>query len=68
MSHQKGSIPHADKFYLNIDRESLLECGALLPPSFVIASVHLICEGNLLAIPPGQQAHLRPIRLHLTQI
>jgi hypothetical protein len=54
---KEGSIPHADKFYLNIDRESLLEYNAWCP-NLVIATVQLICEGNLLAVPRGEQAHL----------
>ena len=60
---RKGSIPHADKLDLNIHRESLLERIALLPPSFVIATEHLIREGNLLVVPRGDQAHLEPIGL-----
>ena len=50
---EKGVYHTPTKFYLNINRKSLLECGALFPPGFVIATVHLICEGNLLAIPRG---------------
>ena len=56
--HWKRSIPHADKFYLNIHRESFLECGALIPPSLILASVHLVCEGNLLVVPSREQPHL----------
>lgn len=61
------SIPYADKIYLNIHREGLLECVALLPPNYVLASKHLVCKGNLLVVPRGEQAHLRPIRLHSTK-
>jgi hypothetical protein len=52
------SIPYADKFYLNIHREGLLKCVALIPPSRVLASEHLVCEGNLLVVPRREQAHL----------
>jgi len=54
----KRSIPYADKIYFNIHRESLLECVALIPPSVVVATVHLVCEGNLLVVPRREQAHL----------
>lgn len=54
----KRSIPYADKFYLNIHREGLLECVTLIPPSCVLASEHLVCEGNLLVVPRREQAHL----------
>lgn len=64
---QKRSIPHADKFYFNIDREGFLECVALVPPSFILASEHLVCEGNLLVVPRREQAHLRPIELGSTE-
>jgi hypothetical protein len=54
----KWSIPHADKFYLNIHRESLLERHALFPSSFVIATEHLVRKRNLLVVPRGEQADL----------
>jgi hypothetical protein len=54
----KRSIPYADKIDLNIHRESLLKCVALIPPFFVLGSEHLVCEGNLLVVPRREQAHL----------
>ena len=54
----KRSTPDADKFYLNIHRESLLKCVALIPPFWIFASEHLVCEGYLLVVPRREQAHL----------
>jgi hypothetical protein len=65
---RKWSIPHADKFYLNIHRESLLKRHALLPASFVIATEHLVRKRNLLVVPRGEQAHLEAIGLDPTLI
>jgi hypothetical protein len=59
MCHVKQSIPHADKFYLNIDREGFLEDGALSPTLFVVLTEHLIREGNLLVVACREKAHLR---------
>jgi hypothetical protein len=55
---EKRSIPYAHKFNLNIHREGLLKRVALVPPSCVLASEHLVCEGNLLVVPGREQAHL----------
>ena len=44
-------VPSAKEVYLDIDRESLLEVFTLLTPKLVFASIHLICEGDLLVIP-----------------
>ena len=44
-------VPSAKKVHLDIDREGLLEVSTLLPPKLVFASIHLICEGDLLVIP-----------------
>ena len=37
-----------------------------MPPGFIFAGVHLIRKGNLLVIPRGEKAHLRPIGLDST--
>ena len=55
---RKGIIPHAHKFYLDIHRESLLERDALFYSSWVIATEHLIRQGNLLEVPRRKKAHL----------
>ena len=57
-SRLKGGIPHANKFYLDIHRESLLKRVALFPSNFIIATEHLVREGNLLVVPRGEKAHL----------
>ncbi len=53
-----NQVPDADKFYSDIHREGFFELLTLLPSVFVVASVHPIREGNLLAIPRWKQADL----------
>jgi len=52
------SVPHADKFYLDIHRECFLERSALFPSFIVIAGEHLICKGDLLVVARREQTHL----------
>lgn len=52
------SLPDAYKLNIDIDREGLLKLVALLPPKLVLASVHLVREGDLLVIAGGQQPNL----------
>jgi len=59
-------IPDADKFDLDVSRESFLERGALLPANRVIATEHLVRERNLLVVARGEKAHLRLVRSHAT--
>ena len=51
-------VPDAKNFCRHIHRKGSLELSALLPPLFVVLYVHLICEGNLLAILCGNLANL----------
>ena len=44
-------LPYADEIYLDIHRESLLEYSALFPTRFIVTSVHVVSEGNLLVVP-----------------
>lgn len=44
-------LPYADEIYLDIHRESLLEHSALFPTRFIVTSVHVVSEGNLLVVP-----------------
>jgi hypothetical protein len=47
-------LPSAKKVYPDIDREGLLEVFTLFPSKLVLASIHLICEGDLLVVPRGK--------------
>jgi hypothetical protein len=51
-------IPYANKIDLNIYRKSFLECDALIPTLFVVATEHLVREGNLLVVTRGEQTDL----------
>ena len=53
-------LPYANEIYLDIYRESLLERSTLFPTCFIVASVHVVREGNLLVVPRRKQANLRP--------
>ena len=44
-------LPYANEIYFYIHRESLLEHSALFPTRFIVASVHVVSEGNLLVVP-----------------
>ena len=46
----KTGIPYTKELYLDIYRKSLLELDALIPTRFVVASEHLVREGNLLVV------------------
>ena len=53
-------VPSAKEVYPDIYRKGLFEVFTLLPSHLIFASIHLICEGDLLVIPWGKQAYLRP--------
>lgn len=55
-------LPDAKKLHSDIHRKGLFEPLALLPSIFVVACVHSISEGNLLAIPCWKQADLDDVR------
>lgn len=51
-------IPYTNEFYLNIYRKSFLKHDALIPTLVVVASVHLVSEGDLLVIARRKQTNL----------
>lgn len=55
-------VPDTKKLHSDIHRKGFFELLALLPSIFVVARVHLISEGNLLAIPRWKQANLGGVR------
>jgi hypothetical protein len=57
---EKKGIPYTNKFDFNIYGKSFLEHDALIPTSLVVATEHLVREGNLLVITRGKQTNLRP--------
>src|SRR5260221_5895050 len=50
----KITSPCTEKIHFYVHKEGLLEVLTLFPPKFVIECVHLICKGDLLAIPCGE--------------
>jgi hypothetical protein len=46
-------LPSPKEVYPDIDGEGLLKLFTLFPSKLVFASVHLICEGDLLVVPRG---------------
>ena len=55
---RRSDSPDTNELDRDIDREVLLEIGALLPAERIRAQVHLIRELDLLAVVPREQANL----------
>ena len=51
-------IPNANEVDIDVHRECLLECGALLPSGLISLEEHLVCKRYLLMIACRKEANL----------
>jgi hypothetical protein len=45
-----ANLPNSDKFDVDVNGKSLLECSALRPTLIIIAAVHMVRKRNLLMV------------------